>query len=509
MANSSVCLDAFQTIVLPWLREHYVLPGAALVRMGNVHRSFLLCESASQYFGDWIVTRTSFGCIVHQVGPPCVAYRLYHADCLQRCFLRRISCSSKPPAITGSFAVSEYLRAKVRSRWVPNDIDTFIDDASLFWEYIRVYREMVLSPLGIKDHLYLSAAYNGPSLVLDVTGDDTVREIAAAASAATIVRVWPISSVWRAVTEWLDSYDASTSLSVGVLRAFRFNNDRHPKVVEQMPAEPIARATAIALALRERASGWRVAPRRLVAPAHPTAEGHRKWLSRSNAIRTHASHATGSSATRSHGLALAVVGSLGLRHSDNTAGSSNTIRQRGRAPTAVASLGLRHRHDAAGLHPALGAGGNLGFGLGLKPNLSLSLDDSLVMATGLGFAASPAVTQFGTRHHTLNTGFGATPYIGRRYVHRSQIPPSSEGPVLGQPIWSGPGWHEIALQKSGIAMLRQHLLRNHLADVVTLRCCDVLAHCFQDDAPRKSFTSDHHKTRSNQEPAHIRAQHVT
>ena len=336
MANSSVCLDAFQTIVLPWLREHFVLPGAALVRMGNVHRSFLLCESASQYFGDWIVTRTSFGCIVHQVGPPCVAYRLYHADCLQRCFLRRISCSSKPPAITGSFAVSEYLRAKVRSRWVPNDIDTFIDDASLFWEYIRVYREMVLSPLGIKDHLYLSAAYNEPSLVLDVTGDVTVREIAAAASAATIVRVWPISSVWRAVTEWLNSYDASTSLSVGVLRAFRFINDRHPKVVEQMPAEPTARATAIAFALRERASGWRVAPRRLVAPAHPTAEGHRKWLSRSNAIRTHASHATGSSATRSHGLALAVVGSLGLRHSDNTAGSSNTIRQRGRAPTAVA-----------------------------------------------------------------------------------------------------------------------------------------------------------------------------
>ena len=233
MANSSVCLDAFQTIVLPWLREHYVLPGAALVRMGNVSRSFHLCRSASQYFRDWLVTRTSFGCIVHQVAPPCVAYRLYHADCLQRCFLRRISCSSQPPTITGSFAVSEYLRAKVRSRWVPNDIDIFIDDVSLFWEYIRVYREMVLSPLGIKDHLYLSAAYNGPSLVLDVTGDVTVREIAAAASAATIVRVWPISSVWRAVTEWLDSYDARTSLSVGMLRALRNVEDHLPTHLEQ------------------------------------------------------------------------------------------------------------------------------------------------------------------------------------------------------------------------------------------------------------------------------------
>ena len=133
--------------LLHLMKTHYYVSGAEFYLLEQVCRAWVQLSGAFVYFRKWLQDNEALSGSLYFWLSPQLLYKIFHASCLQRCFLRYILVRPLSAVLAGGFLVYQHLLSTGGCDWSTKDIDVFLADAALLDDVGDLYRTMVLVPL--------------------------------------------------------------------------------------------------------------------------------------------------------------------------------------------------------------------------------------------------------------------------------------------------------------------------------------------------------------------------
>ena len=164
-SGTSGVVRAFAFCVLPSCKNNYLLSGAEFHLLEQVCRSCVQRSAARVFFRKWLQDHENLSGTLYYWTSTVWLYKMFHASCLLRCFLRYVLCRPMSVVVSGGFPVFHHLLSTGGCDWSTKDIDLFLTNAELLDEVGDLYRTMVLVPLRLACTVRTYKQYAGTAAV--------------------------------------------------------------------------------------------------------------------------------------------------------------------------------------------------------------------------------------------------------------------------------------------------------------------------------------------------------